>query len=205
MKKLIYTYENYIFDLYGTLIDILTDEDSPKFWSKIAKILKGNPDEIKSDYKTQCALKSELVGDGGEIELLEVFDFLTKKYNCKLSNEDLAWAFRKASIKKERLFPNVKHNLKALKKANKGVYLVSNAQSCFTLKELKKFGLDNLFDGIIISSEVGYKKPSKEIFEIAFKKFGISKEGSLYSGNDPHDDIQGAENYGIQSHFVVHE
>ena len=28
-------YENYIFDLYGTLIDIRTDENKPEFWEKI--------------------------------------------------------------------------------------------------------------------------------------------------------------------------
>ena len=29
-------YKNYIFDLYGTLVDIHTDESRPEFWQKIA-------------------------------------------------------------------------------------------------------------------------------------------------------------------------
>lgn len=33
-------YENYIFDLYGTLIDIHTDESSKNFFKKYAKWLR---------------------------------------------------------------------------------------------------------------------------------------------------------------------
>ena len=32
-------YQNYIFDLYGTLIDIHTDEHSLHFWNKMAALL----------------------------------------------------------------------------------------------------------------------------------------------------------------------
>ncbi|MCD7820446.1 MAG: HAD family hydrolase, partial [Lachnospiraceae bacterium] len=30
------TYENYIFDLYGTLVDIHTDEELPELWEKMS-------------------------------------------------------------------------------------------------------------------------------------------------------------------------
>ena len=35
-------YDNYIFDLYGTLIDIHTDEEQPKLWEKMCEYLKTN-------------------------------------------------------------------------------------------------------------------------------------------------------------------
>ena len=31
-------YENYIFDLYGTLVDIHTDEWKTSFWKKVSQI-----------------------------------------------------------------------------------------------------------------------------------------------------------------------
>ena len=31
-------YQNYIFDLYGTLIDIWTDENDPMLWQRMAEI-----------------------------------------------------------------------------------------------------------------------------------------------------------------------
>lgn len=204
MSKILYTYDNYIFDLYGTLVDILTDEESDAFWRKIAKILKCDSTEVKADYKDLCNQKQEEVGADGEFELLEVFDHLVKKYNSNLTKEELAYKFRKASIVKMRLFPFVKHGLNKLKKHNKGVYLISNAQACFTMKEIEVLGLKKYFDGIVISSEVGFKKPSSKIFEIALEKFGLDKSTCLYAGNDPVDDIQGAEGSDIQAHFVSH-
>ena len=33
------TYENYLFDLYGTLVDIHTDEEAPSFWRNVSRLL----------------------------------------------------------------------------------------------------------------------------------------------------------------------
>ena len=38
-------------------------------------------------------------------------------------------------------------------------FLLSNAQSCFTLDELDALGLADRFDGILLSSDAGMKKP----------------------------------------------
>ncbi len=50
-------YDNYIFDLYGTLVDIHTDEESITFWRKIAGYVKREfgisfkPSELRKLYK----------------------------------------------------------------------------------------------------------------------------------------------------------
>lgn len=51
MKK----YSTYLFDLYGTLVDIHTDESSPAFWKKMADYFNKNgalftPEELHSKY-----------------------------------------------------------------------------------------------------------------------------------------------------------
>ena len=48
-------YQNCIFDLYGTLIDIRTDESGDKFWGEVADIYKSHgaeytADEIRDNY-----------------------------------------------------------------------------------------------------------------------------------------------------------
>ena len=55
---------------------------------------------------------------------------------------------------------------------------------------------------ILISSDVGVKKPSPEIFKIAFETFGISEENSVYIGNDLHDDILGASGVGMKTVYI---
>ena len=99
-------------------------------------------------------------------------------------------------------FPHVKEMLSGLRERGAGVYLLSNAQSCFTLRELGLMELRGLFDGIVISSDVGYKKPSGEIFRIAFDKFGINATDSVYVGNDMRDDILGARGAGMKTAYI---
>lgn len=99
-------------------------------------------------------------------------------------------------------FRGVKTMLSDLKAAGGKVYLLSNAQSCFTVDELRSCGLYDLFDGIVISSDIGVKKPSVEAFEIALKTFNIDKENSIYVGNDMRDDILGASRAGLRTLYI---
>ena len=100
-----------------------------------------------------------------------------------------------------KTFDGVENMLKELKKQGR-VYLVSNAQSCFTIDELRTTGLYDLFDGILISSDVGVKKPFPDIFRLAFEKFGITPEESIYIGNDMRDDILGASRVGMKTMYI---
>ncbi|QUW22619.1 YjjG family noncanonical pyrimidine nucleotidase [Sporosarcina sp. Marseille-Q4063] len=60
--------------------------------------------------------------------------------------------------------------------------------------------LCNLFEHIIISEEVGFQKPEKEIFDHAFSKLQIKdKEKVLIVGDSLTSDIRGGMNYGIDT------
>ena len=91
------------------------------------------------------------------------------------------------------------------KERGAGVYLVSNAQACFTKDELGELGISHLFDGILISSDAGVKKPCTEIFDIAFNKFSLDKNECVYVGNDLHDDVLGAHNAGLKTVYIETE
>ena len=198
---------NFVFDLYGTLIDIWTDEEGPKVWRGLAGRLRGCRRRYlwaKEEYARLC--REEYLGVGREFDLMRVFcNMLAAEGKDPSSAPDLARAFREDSTVRLRLFPHVKEMLSGLKARGAGVYLLSNAQSCFTLHELDKLGLTLLFDGIIISSDVGYKKPSGEIFKITFERFGIDPKDSVYVGNDMRDDVLGAHSAGMKTAYVETE
>lgn len=78
------TYDNYIFDLYGTLIDIHTDEENPELWKKTADYLKEHfdvayaPQELRTRYLEICEdetnkLKSRIHADYPEILIENVW------------------------------------------------------------------------------------------------------------------------------------
>lgn len=189
---------NYLFDLYGTLIDIRTDENSGAFWKKISAMCNGKP--IKERYAELCA--AQALPEGGEIDLFTVMQKITDEFGCAYSAAEFAEKFREASIKKLRLFDGAKELLLNLRRAGGKLYLLSNAQACFTRGELEKLDLADKFDGIILSSEIGFKKPSKKFFDIAFEKFGLSPNECVYIGNDLRDDVQGARRAGMRSVYI---
>ena len=79
------TYDNYIFDLYGTLIDIHTDEDSRDLWDNVAAYIKREfgvsyrPLALKKRYREVydeevAKLKKALNKDHPEIRVSWVWD-----------------------------------------------------------------------------------------------------------------------------------
>ena len=197
------------FDLYGTLLDIRTDEESPQFWAEISKLLSGkrSGDQLKERYRALCAEEQEKQRKQ-EFDLLPVFERMLQEYAHTATTEQaeaFAQAFRKASVIKCRPFAGIPEMLNGLKERGIRLYLLSNAQTCFTRAELRESGLDIFFDGIMLSSEIGWKKPSTQFFQTAFTLFGLDPTQSVYVGNDLHDDVLGAKGVGMQTVYIPTE
>ena len=208
----------FVFDLYGTLVDIRTDESLPRLWKGAAQWLeeKGidyDPDELRERYAEYCRdatvrKEAELAGRGipgpAEIEITDVWDALARKRDAYLKEEEkLAFSrlFRRLSICRLRLFPEAKAVLQALRDAGKMVCLLTNAQSSFTLPELEDLGISRAFDHIFISSRFGVKKPSPAFFAV-LRSLGIDPADMLMIGNDDICDCHGAAAAGIGSLYI---
>ena len=199
---------NFLFDLYGTLADIKTDEELQSLWFGFAWLLgESDVKKVKDEYLEICKKHSDArTHKFVEFDLLRVFEkMLENRGASKEKAHEVAREFRLLSRQKLRLFPCVVEILKGLKERGAGVYLVSNAQSCFTLDELDELGITPLFDGILISSDAGVKKPCTEIFDIAFDKFSLKREECFYVGNDLHDDVLGASGAGLKTVYIETE
>ncbi|MDE7263379.1 MAG: HAD family hydrolase [Anaeroplasmataceae bacterium] len=189
-----------LFDLYGTLIDIRTNEEDERLWKKISKKVKTiqhfSPEKLREQYKTLCKEKEQIIE---EIEILEVFEAL-----FSVSKDDalkIAWKFRRASTIHIHLYKGVKKLLKKLRDEGYSLYVLSNAQEAFTLPELERLGIKNYFNGIAISSAYGVKKPNVKFFSEAIKNFSLSGEIWMI-GNDAICDIHPAKQLGLRAIFV---
>lgn len=198
---------NFIFDLYGTLVDIWTDEEKTELWEGVASLLgdgEENADAVREEYLSLCAAAHR--GGYHEIDLLGVFEKMLSVRHVDTSvAPSLASEFRRLSMVRIAPFEGAANMLRELRAAGAGVYLLSNAQSCFTLDELSLTGLSDLFDGIAISSDLGVKKPSPEAFRLAFERFGIGGEENVYVGNDLRDDVLGASSVGLKTVYIKTE
>ena len=206
-------YQNYIFDLYGTLIDIHTDEEDPALWVKIAKkLLKDygaeyTGPELRKQYLLFCkeeeeALQARNHAEYPEIKIEKVWarlinektfnssenDNLLDKYDSKTvipeELEPFCIYFREASRDKFCKYKDTDKLLSTLKNAGKKVYLLSNAQLFFTRKELMDADINKYFDDIFISSDLGIKKPQKEFMENLIKKHSLNKDECVMIGNE---------------------
>jgi putative hydrolase of the HAD superfamily len=88
-------------------------------------------------------------------------------------------------------------------KQNKMIGLVSNFDHPPHVRRiLSNYGLENFFDTIIISSEVGVKKPDPAIFSFALEQTGLSQDEAVYVG-DTEEDVAGAIAAGIHPIFIA--
>ena len=62
---------------------------------------------------------------------------------------------------------------------------------------LQQFRLDRYFEIIVVSSEVGFAKPSPVLFEHAAKKLGIAPEHIVHVGDSAKEDVAGAKAAGV--------
>ncbi len=188
-----------IFDLYGTLMNIHTDEERPSFWEKLAKSLNKYKEytakELREEYLKLC---EEFQKEREEIEILDVFHIL---YPTVDSNE-IAVTFRKLSTDFIHPYFGVKRLLKTLRKEGYKIYLLSNAQSSFTRWELNKFKLVPFFDGIFLSSDLGIKKPNMEYYKTLIEKYSIEVDNAVMIGNDYKNDILPAKELGLKTIYI---
>ena len=212
-------YQNYIFDLYGTLVDIRTDESADRFWDNVADIYESHgarydAKELKTSYYkiARCEECIEHITHplykNIEINLERVFKRLYTRKGVKADQkiiDDTALRFRKASTDFIKLYDGVIDLLESLKKAGKNVYLLSNAQRCFTYPELVELGIEKYFDGIFISSDHSCCKPSRVFFDKLIRKYQLEKGRSIMIGNDCISDMGGAKNAGIDALYIHQE
>lgn len=218
-------YESYIFDLYGTLVDIRTDEEKEELWNKLA-LFYGyydacyTPEELRQRYMAlvsgkeaqlknrlnQAAVKRDDVHESHpEIRIEQVFRALFEEKGVK-ADEVLAvhagQFFRILSTEYVRLYDGVENVLEAIKAAGSKVYLLSNAQRIFTEYEMHMLGISHYFDDILISSECGVKKPDIRFFEKLIQKHQMDVSKAIMIGNDAQSDILGAKNAGLATCYI---
>ena len=153
-------YTDLIFDLYGTLVDIHTEEDDT-VWEKCAlyfgyygAVYTGN--ELRAAFQAVMAEKKARAGQSYECfpdlpfeqVLAQLFRAKGLEENADELGKNASQLFRICSTDYIRLYPGVKEALAKLRTSGYRLWLLSNAQRVFTAYELNHLGLAPCFDGI---------------------------------------------------------
>lgn len=200
------------FDFGGTLFDYYPS--TPEVWAKIAKRLGVN---VKADDPR--ILNGMTLQNEAYVQLREV------KKVIKFSNLTIEdWKFLDSFVLKELdldkegaldvafeeffaregsylIFPDCMVTLQKLKELGLRIGLISNTTPKHAHERrpmMEAHGIIEFFDVIILSSEIGFEKPHKKIFEIALKEMGIDNpKKAIHVGDCLHADVKGAQNAGL--------
>lgn len=206
--------QNLIFDLYGTLVDIHTEE-SDTVWEKTAVFFgfygaSYTGAGLKQAFHAALAEREARAGQSYEcfpdIPFEQILSQLFRAGGVEEAAGSLgiqaAQLFRIASLDYICLYPHVREALAALRKRGYRLWLLSNAQRVFTAYELRHLGLDGLFDGVYLSSDYGCRKPDRRFYDALLQEQRLKPADCLMIGNDRQTDIAGARALGMDTLFL---
>ena len=207
-------YTDLIFDLYGTLVDIHTEEDA-KVWEKTAFYFgfygaHYSGPELKAAFREELNRREAKEGQSYEcfpdIPFEQVMGDLFRARGIRENADTLgvhaAQLFRICSLDYVNLYPEVLEALKALREKGYRLWLLSNAQRVFTEYELRLLGLGEQLDGIYISSDFRCRKPDVRFFNALIEEQKLDKSKCIMIGNDLHTDIGGARAAGLATFYM---
>jgi HAD superfamily hydrolase (TIGR01549 family) len=83
------------------------------------------------------------------------------------------------------------------------VALISNfTHAPVIYKSLRKMRISEFFNVVVVSEEVGWRKPNAKIFQDALNRLQIKACEAVYIGDSPNEDIKGAKQAGLKTVFV---
>lgn len=113
-------------------------------------------------------------------------------------------AYFSAFFRYYHLIPGTQEMLRKLKEIYR-IGLLSNFTHAPAARELiDRLGLAPFFDAVVISDEIGYRKPHPIIFNRFIEELGVEVNQILYVGDDPETDITGALNAGIHPVWMTY-
>jgi putative hydrolase of the HAD superfamily len=201
------------FDVNGTLVRILADDDEERIFRAVAHFLtyQGidlHRQELREVYfqllKEQLQTSPEQYPEFDAVGLWRgIIETHGTGFTRALPAEKrqqmplfLAEMCRGISRRQLGLYPYVLEMLDVLR-AHYPLAIVTDAQTMYARGELHKVGLLGSFDPIVISGDYGYRKPDRRLFQYALDGMGVAARNALYVGNDMYRDIYGAREAGM--------
>lgn len=205
--------EAVVFDLDDTLVDArgawrasFAEAIAPLHAHSPALQRLGEPPLIYDSHfrgYSESAHRSAGSGEWEDRFTLEAFERLLAEHlgSDASSAAALCGAYREAIPRHQRLYPDALATLEAVG-SRYPLGLVSNGPRGQQRAKVERMGLEGYFETVVISGEVGIRKPDPAIFRLALEALAVSAMGSVYVGDDPRHDVIGACDCGLAAIWV---
>jgi putative hydrolase of the HAD superfamily len=194
-----------LFDVYGTLVDIHTNEHRDDVFDSLSRFLEYRRvfipgkelKELYFDHINQQIARSR--ERHAEVDVTRAFGHVlrergrtTDRYLTMIT----AQLYRSLCRERFRLYDDTFWTLNDFRKRYR-LGIVSDAQRVFCKPELQTLRLENFFDAIVISSDYGFRKPDPRLFHIALAALDVPASEAAYIGNKYETDLVGAKEAGL--------
>ncbi|MBZ4222989.1 HAD family hydrolase [Bacillus wiedmannii] len=184
-----------LFDLDDTLLDRDKAVDNlfllvlEKCYEDVSDTVKNNMLQKFKEYdKRECGISNKTIVLESLFDEFAPIYRLPHNYIQDFWNENFPTCFS--------IDQNTIHFLNHIKSHFK-IGIITNGSTHRQKAKIINTNLNNYFDTIIISEEVGLSKPDKRIFELALNKLNVQPEDVLFIGDDLEKDIAGPQNANI--------
>jgi putative hydrolase of the HAD superfamily len=185
-------------DAYEKVNRLLADRlerEVPAAQVLIEKVSKTVDDEIQRDYEA---------GRPEEVEIAAIYDAALRGLGLELEPELIEQVMeleQEGWLKSVHVGPDVVRTLGELRRRGLRLGVVSNAayRPRLMKQQLAALGLQDYFDAVTFSSEVGVRKPHPKIYADALMKLGIEPVRALFVGDRVREDVQGPKSLGMRA------
>jgi len=193
-----------LFDFYGTLVDVHTDEQPLAPWQVLASWLS-----YRSGKFDACVLRQtyfdaaqrrldESTEEHPDVDVVAIFAAILRDGGGDPADAlPAAQLLRSLTIEHWRVYEESPAVVSALAERFP-LALISDSQEPYLLPELRRSGLAEHFGTIVVSSRYGYRKPDARLFRVALDQLGIAPSEAVYVGNSWERDVIGARNAGVR-------
>lgn len=187
--------ESVLFDLDDTLLDrnASIQRFSADQYDRLTYAFEHIP---KQDYVTRFV---ELDCHGrvwkDQVYQALVAEFEIKAVSWQTLLEDYETQFQKHCVP----FPFLIETLSQLKQQGYLLGMVTNGLGHVQNRSIDSLGIRDYFDAILISEIEQMRKPELEIFHRAMQRLGVTVENSVFVGDHPQADVEGAKLSGMRT------
>ena len=169
-----------------------------------------SPDVVFTTFKQLNNRHWEQYEDSALKNLVDPLEVRTYIWNevfhaLKIRNPDLAAyiaaEFQQVRMETYRCYEDTIPVLKSLR-SKMPVILVTNGNSRMQRDKIAVCGLEPYFQAIFIAQEVGFSKPDRRIYDLAFTTAEVTPEAVLMVGDSAEKDILGAKAIGCRTAWM---
>jgi putative hydrolase of the HAD superfamily len=193
-------YQAVIFDLFGTLVDIVSEEENKRVLREMASVINAPPDRFINMW--QDTITKRMTGEFSDYQ--DCIRYISHDFGITVESSLVEQAASlRVKMEEQELTPR-EHAIELLSylKGNKiKTGLISGCSSIVpTLWPRTPFS--QLIDVPIFSCYVGIMKPDPRIYLVALKRLAVNPRNCLYIADGIGQELKGASKLGMDAVMI---